>query len=392
MSGNLYVGLWAPSAPSTLTVREPLATRAHANFGYQGGVGTLNVSGSGTFSNQVGGNIFVGNGSGSQGYLNVSGSGTYFAPIGQTLVGYNSDTGSMTIQDNASVSIGCLLLGPSGSGTLTMTGGSLTLNPTATGYTPGSSSFEIGEIGTGTANISGGNVTVYGRTIVGSFGTGAQGHLTLSGNATMVTQNGNGHDAWNGVADDGWVIVGTDHYFDGHSSGYPPGAGTLTVTGNASLNIVTGSGLWLGGFGGTGTGVISGSATVTTDLAVVGNQSNFANPGLLGYGYLTIQDQGVLNAGQLSVGTSGSIGQVNLLGGVCEFGTASGTAGTMTVNTGTIKALASNSSFISSLTVFVNAGGTTINSNGFDIGMQVPLRRGSTSGGGLTRSAEGVLA
>ena len=428
MSGTLYVGMWGGVGTVNVNGTGTISDSGAVNFGYQGGVGTmnvsamgtysststadmsfgyqssvgtLNVSGTGTFSKLSGGNVFFGNQSGSQGYLNVSGNGTYSAPYTQTLLGYQSGSGSMSIQDNANVSIGSIAIGcghPGSSGTLTMTGGTLVLNPTATGYTVGDGILALGDAGgVGIANISGGNVTVYGRTIVGSFGPAliglggapSQGVLTLSGTATMVTQNGHTNDYWGGIANDGWVIVGTEHFTDGWVGS--PGQGTLTVTDNASLNVAAGSGLWFGGFGGTGTGVISGSATVTTDLAIAGNQHSMAIPGLLSQGYLTIKDQGVLNATQLWVATNGAIGQVNLLGGVCAFGTATGTAaGTVTINTGTIKALASNSNFITALTVFVNSGGAKIDTNGFNVGVQVPLREGN-GGGGLTKIGLGTL-
>jgi autotransporter-associated beta strand protein len=116
-------------------------------------------------------------------------------------------------------------------------------------------------------------------------------------------------------------------------------------------------------------------------------------------GTLTLAAGGSLSCGAMVLGASGGSGLLALSGGtllapsIVQDG--SGTS-SLYFNGGTLEATASNSQFISGLSAaYVQAGGATINSNGFKVSVSQPLLHdpalGATPDGGLLKSGAGTL-
>jgi autotransporter-associated beta strand protein len=99
------------------------------------------------------------------------------------------------------------------------------------------------------------------------------------------------------------------------------------------------------------------------------------------------------SAGSVFMGSAGQLAQVNLrAGGLLQVGAFSGgaNASELNLNGGTLSPTASRPDFLQGLTAAnVLAGGVTIDTAGFDIGVAQPLLNG---GGGLTKIGAGTLA
>ena len=203
---------------------------------------------------------------------------------------------------------GMLNVGDNGTGTLNVTGGNVTSQYGILGYSAGSNgtatvssgtwanstALTVGYQGTGTLNVTGGYVSSgSGQTDIGSYDGSA-------GTATVAS------GTW---ANDGNLVVGNS------------GTGTLTVDGGSVTNTN-------GTIGSTAGSV--GTATVSS-----GTWANSGNltVGLSGTGTLT------MNGGLVSVGgtlSSGTAGTINLnAGGTLQIGTG-GTTGVLLGGTGSL--------------------------------------------------------
>jgi autotransporter-associated beta strand protein len=170
-----------------------------------------------------------------------------------------------------------------------------------------------------------------------------------------------------------------------------------------------------------------GSSFAATTINVTGGTLNVGDAGgpnnfflaSRGTGVVTVASSGVINCATLDVSrnaagnTSGSVGVVNLNGGilaVSRVGAATGGAqagGTLTAtfnfNGGTLKANASSTTFyqgnasspVLPITSIVKTGGAIIDTTNFNISILEPLRHdgslGATADGGLTKYGTGIL-
>lgn len=243
--------------------------------------GTINVNTTGTFA--VAGELFFGDSTGSQGTLNL-------------------ESGTMTV--NNKIYVG----NNRGTGTLTMSGGTLT-------KTGGDQTFVGRDNGTGTLTQSGGTITLNHDFYVGQ-GTGGDGTLNLSTGAVLNT----GRD----------FVIGRES-----------GTGTLNVTGG-TITKTGDEKMIVGHNNGNGTVVHSGGTiNVNQNQLYIGNE----NAGAMGT--YTLSGTGELNvADELVVGRESGTGTLNVDGGTINTsgngnmyigrrngtGTLNQTAGTIVVN------------------------------------------------------------
>jgi T5SS/PEP-CTERM-associated repeat protein/autotransporter-associated beta strand protein len=309
--------------------------------------GTLNL-GTGSVSvlpksNNVG--TYIGNDSGSVGIVNVDG-GTFTAGgekpfyIGQT------GTGTLNLNSGSVVSTNEVYIGnnAAGNGTVNVNGGTFTARK----------ALYVGNSGTGTLNLNGGTLTARADLNVangsGSTGTfnGTSGTLSLTGSGNVFNV-GHGENSTGTVTKDGgdWSC----YYLRlGNASG---ATGSFTHNGG-TLEVNIGS---------------------KTDGFAIGNKAS---------GMFT------LNGGTVTVNNttptrlahqSGASGTLNLNGGTLvtkQVEKGNGSTGNLNFNGGTLKANAADGNGIikSGVTVNVDAGGGTIDSN--NLGINVGAAIGGT--------------
>jgi len=225
-TGNLLVGAWGDNRN-----------------------GTINVNTAGTLA--VSGELFFGDSTGSQGALNL-------------------ESGTMTV--NNKIFVG----NNRGTGTLTMSGGSLT-------KTGGDQTFVGRDNGTGTLTQSGGTITLNHDFYVGQGG-GGNGTLNVSGSAVLNT----GRD----------FVIGRES-----------GTGSLNMTGGTITK--TGDEKFLVGHNnGVGTVVQSGGTISANNELYIGNENSGAR------GTYTLSGTGALNvANEVVVGRESGTGILNVDGG-----------------------------------------------------------------------------
>jgi arabinan endo-1,5-alpha-L-arabinosidase len=353
------LGITVTPANSTLTLQGTISAPSLQKYGS----GTLSLTGANTYSGSAlihdgavtlsgsmitGQYMSVGAVVGDVATLRVIGNGSLTSTadlnIGDTGDNTTAATGTLELSGSGSVSVG-----PSGGffvgagfsnntravGTVTQTGGTLTVTNAADGM------FVIGGrtsiLATGAYNLLSGAVNADTNVRVGGRGTG-------SVNQIGGTFNANGYVSIGRISASvgSWTISG----------------GTLNHT-NAATQIIVGE-------GGTGTLTIAGNGLVTT-------------PSLL------------------RLGQSGGAGTLNLNGGVLQTNSIVRGSGTAAVNFngGTLRAAASNASFISNLTTaLVQAGGAKIDSGGFDVTIAQPLLHDSALAGvdgGIVKLGAGEL-
>jgi autotransporter-associated beta strand protein/T5SS/PEP-CTERM-associated repeat protein len=335
-----------------------------------------------------------------------------------------TSTGVLNISNNAAVTINAawpngLVVGDRvpGNGTIVQSG---TSSVTVTGFA------SIGRYGTGTYRLQGGKLSVSGDFNIGDirgshgylivengtvtipslfvgsgysdgFTTGnAQGSVTQSGGTVTIT--GGGDSVVIGGRDNNAYGVGSyaisDGTFDaGNNSNIfigKYGQGTFTQTGGTAYGRVW---ISIGRYAGAvGNCSISDGAlfqTNSTTRIIVGEQ---------GTGALTVSGGGLLDtAGGLRVsmnygGAVGS-GEVHLDGGTIytPFVEDGGGTSAFHFNGGTLKARNATATFMQNLDLTdVQAGGATIDTNGFNVTIAQPLLAGSTTGG-LKKQGLGTL-
>ena len=309
-----------------------------------GGVGTVTVSG-GTWSTEslltVGGsgtgtlNVTGGRVSNGLGYLGVNG-----------YLGFDAGSvGTATVSGGAWENSGNLYIGNSGTGTLNVTGGSVT---NTTGYL----GFNAGSVGTATVSGSG-KWANSGELYVGNSGTGT---LTVDGgsvtNTTGYLRTGTATVSSGTWDNSGSLYVG--HY----------GTGTLNVNGG----MVTSTTGWLG-YGGVGTATVSSGTWAnsgnlyigdygTGTLNVSGGRVTNTN-GILGgdndsVGTATVSSGTWANLGDLSVGIAGT-GTLNVTGG-----SVTNTHGYLGYSVGVGTAEVSSGTWANSGNLYVGYGGTGV--------------------------------
>ncbi len=368
-----------------------------------GGTGVMNVNTTGTLS--IGTRLYVGMNDGI-GTVNME-SGT-MQILNDLAVGSGTGVGVMTVNGGSVTTGGWNFIGKNeegdnSSGTLIMNGGSLTntgrtyvAQQTCTGILTlsggdylnvNNEQFIVGENagsngtinvshadsllqiggelwlgqngGTGTMNVSAGQVTVNNWTAIGRANN-AVGVLNLSGTGSFTKTGGND------------FIVGSDG--TGASGTITQTGGTMTVnTSPVSIGRAGGSaGAWT---------LSAGTASLDGELRIGEN----------GTGTLTMTGGTMSVDGNLNVGqNSGSTGHMDLDGGTLNIFRINGGAGADTVDfNGTqINAGALEPAFIANLnTALLQGGGLRINTNGFAVGVPQVL----SGSGGVIKTGAGTL-
>jgi len=429
VSGELFVGDSLGSVGDFSLETGVLTVNNKILVGNNRGVGTLTMSG-GTLTKTGGDETFVGRDNGT-GTLAQSG-GT--VTLNHNLyVGQGSGAnGTYTIGDGAVLNIGRdFVVGrESGTGALTMTGGTITKT--------GDEKFIVGHNnGVGVVAQSGGTISVNNELYIGNENAGASGTYTLSGtgalnvanevvvgresgtgvlnvNGGTITTTGNGNmyiGRRNGTGtlnQTAGVISVIKEFGVGTRDGDKIGIGTYNLSGGslaATNNIFIGKEL-----GSSGTMTMTGGTMSTSDKLQIGhNQAtglltqsggtvNVQNEVYIGnensgssVGTYTLSGSAELNVGnEVLVGRDNGTGTFNLDGGTVTTKKIEGGTGNASVNFngGILKARESQGAFITNLDVAnVQAGGITIDNNGFDLGISQTL----SGTGGLTKAGLGVL-
>ncbi len=246
-SGTTAKGTYSLNSSATLNIgnfNNPQTGAYFAVIGASGGTGVLNISSNSTLNAlNAGTQLVVGSGTGSVGIVNQSGSsqvnigGDLFS-IGNDGSGtYNLDGGTLSVS-SAAFTLGT---GDSGAGVINQSKGTMTTSQTT--------SFAIGNGGSGTLNLSGGNATFKGNLPQVGFnsgfvvGNGSTGTINQSGGTLTVS----GAVATFGVGVDGIgnynLSGGTGNFQQGivlnSTSAITQSGGTLNITVGKSLNLAS---------------------------------------------------------------------------------------------------------------------------------------------------------
>jgi T5SS/PEP-CTERM-associated repeat protein len=230
------------------------------------GSGTLTVDGN---SGLLSGTASIGYGSGSTGAVTVDGAGSTWNNANSLYVG-NSGSGTLSITNAGSVTAGDSIIGnnPGSTGLVIVDGSGSTL---ATVYRYGVSggSLLVGDSGSGTLSISNGG-SVSSGFCAGSISIGACG-IGGHNSTGIVIVDGTGSTC---TTTD--VLVG-GLWTTGEGGGYDSGHGTLTIA-HGGTTVTSGRGLI--GFG-PNSGAVSvdgvGSAWICSDTICVGYYGSWAN-------------------------------------------------------------------------------------------------------------------
>lgn len=348
------------------------------------GVSTLDLTAQLTITGPTGGHgLYVG-ANGSSGIINVGNGGSLGVTGGNFGVG-RGQTGLITLAAGGTITASTINefhLGwdGGGTGTITQTGGTFTKS--------GGGDLRIGAFGgSGTYNISGGSANMENLKI--SYAGSGTGTVTQTGGTVINT----------GELAVGWASSG--------NATYNISAGSLTSTQRIRFGI--GNGVRTNLINQTG-----GSVTVNDGRIDIGENAGPTNTYSISGGTVTVNGDGrilvgafndssgslnvsgsaVVEVSGLTLGDGGSAaGTVNLNGGTVRTNriVSGGSTSTqhLNLNGGTIVAKSDEGNMIagSKLVVDLQAGGVTIDSNGFDVGISVPL----SGVGSLTKTGANQL-
>lgn len=330
-------------------------------------------------------------------------------------------SGSVTASGGASGAY----IGELASGTLNMSGGSL-----STGT--GGITFGQNAAGTGIGMISNGTVTTTGAIWSGNLGTGnvtQTGGDVSCGGAFLLANQAGSNGTWDISA--GTLDVGTVLYVAPRAPGVLNISGTAVVTpdnitlgshaaaGNGTVNmsggtltttnastgfnviggqVAAGTGIWnhtggtatLAGItymtntvGSSGTLNVSGGTFRVNNTLSVGTRT--------GSSIATVSGTGLLDVVTLHFGLAGGNGVVNLNGGTAEVNNIlrSSGSGTVNFNSGTLRAGATFTAASTGMTYNVQNGGALIDTNGFNVTFNSVFN--GVGSGGLTKQGAGTL-
>jgi T5SS/PEP-CTERM-associated repeat protein len=399
------------------------------------GSGTLNVNAGGQVLCGSGGSgdLTLGESSGSTGTLNVSGAGATLTCSGQLQVG-NEGTGALSIGAGGSVTagstgsgLGFVVAAAGGSGSATIAGGSLDVTgqigvgidgaasllvssgATVIATSSGIPALEVGNTSgaTGSVTVTGAGTSITllggltdGGSYSGSFALTGGAHASISSPApntlpslTIAAFAGTSAMTVDGTGtvlnDSGQMLVG----------GTGTGAGNLTVSGGATLNVATASGQSIpDAIIGAGSGTITSAATVTgsgsaLDVAgalLVGDNNHgslvIAAGGHVvsnsltvssangGVGTLTVSGAGsTLTTDALQVGTTKVAGSASVAGGTVSVTGNTGVHGGVVLSLG--------GTFAATGVIAVNAGSTLIGQGTVQCADIIDLGRLGVNGG-----------
>lgn len=326
-------------------------TNSDLYVGYFGS-GTLAITNSGTVNNAYG---YIGRYTGSSGAVTVDGAGTSWTNSGHIYVGDYGD-GTLAITNGAQVSNERVYIGyqSSGFGTVTVDGADSTLTNRTI--------LSVGFSGSGMLAITNGAQVSNASGYIGQS-TGGSGTVTVDGTGSSWT---NSYDL-----------------FVGHNGN---GSGTLAITNGGQVSSTYG---YIGlGTSNSGTVTVNGagSSWINSDVLAVGNR---------GSGALTISDYGLVSAGDVYIAldstASGSLDVTS--GGILQALSLNAGDGSVaaTFDSGTLRALADNQSFITGFAVgelVINVGGLVLDDQGFAVATDSSAFTGI---GGLNKIGSGTF-
>ncbi|HBO46075.1 MAG TPA: hypothetical protein DD670_19560, partial [Planctomycetaceae bacterium] len=363
-----------PNAPFDPGEGHVLQTGGVVNYGYWFLVGRANAPGTSTYDLQ-------------------SGSIVQTASGGQFVIGEWGSTATMTVGNNASITVNdAARIGVNAGavGTLTMSGASTaTFAHMDLGWESGDGSIILSD----SAVLTSGNWSNFGV-------NNATASLTMSGNSVY---NGNygrpGGQAGSTVT---WNMSGNArvNWQQWLNLGENNSVFTLTMNDNASIG--TNSVDFGYGANANSTAVLNGTSSIQTNAVF-----NIGVYGENASGSVTLNDSASITVGgnlDMGLGATGALGVLTLNGsstatvaGTINLGSGGG-SGQINFNGGTLKATGNKNNFIADgsttpgQSVFVQAGGATIDTNGFDVVVATPLLEDALStGGGLTKNSAGQL-
>ena len=306
-TGNLLVGAWGDNRN-----------------------GTINVNTAGTLA--VSGELFFGDSTGSQGALNLE-SGT-MTVNNKIFVGNNRGTGTMTMSGGSLTKTGgdqTFVGRDNGTGTLTQSGGTITLNH----------DFYVGQGGggNGTLNVSGSAVLNTGRDFVigRESGTGSLnmtgGTITKTGDEKFLVGHNNGVGTV--VQSGGTISANNELYIGNENSG---ARGTYTLSGTGALNVA--NEVVVGRESGTGILNVDGGTMTTTGNGnmYIGRRNGTGTLNQTAGVISVIKEFGVGTRDDNKIGT----GTYNLSGGSITvannifIGKELGSSGTLNITGGTL--------------------------------------------------------
>lgn len=318
--------------------------------GSSGSAGILNLN-SGTLSNRING-ILIGEGGTSVGVYNQTGGVGYLGT--NIIVGQTVNTNQFNLSGGTATAVNLSLGRANGSGTATLSGGTLNLSGiarVAEGVNPGSTA-------TGLLTVSNTAVlNVENDLVLGFAGNGNLGRVILDGGtinvASTVTR---------------WLIMGQ---WDTSRSQFDLNSGNLNLNANTALKF----------------SVASTSATTNVFNLNGGSVTFYADNGM------TVGGTGFVD--MANAGAAAARNTFNLNGGVLTTPRVGATSLTPTrlfnFNGGTLRAAGSSATFFQGLsTASVLAGGAVIDSDLHTITIAQNLLDGG-GGGGLTKLGAGTL-
>jgi fibronectin-binding autotransporter adhesin len=339
---------------------------------------------------------------------NIAGDNTYGGTVTMSAQSrINSDSGTLTLSNPASVSSTNLSLVVGGAGNLTISG-AIALGTGGVNKADGAGTLTLSGTNTysGATTVTAGTLTL---TSGGSITTAANILLNINGAAVAnlegtYTSTGGGGVAINsgGILNTSGTVSISGANNQAILMGTAGGSGTWNVTGG-SVSVNYASNGWGLGNGGVGTLNVSAGSVTTAGSNVfnIGHAANSTgNLNISGTGLVTINP----GAGLFTLGTtSTSTATVNLDGGTFVLGrniTKNATAvGTFNFNGGLLRAGLTSTTYFPALaltTANVRDGGAKIDTNGFNITVGQALIHSALGGdaatdGGLTKSGTGIL-